>query len=260
MQSPAETGEWVASLNALGSVLQRQTGHPVKPVPLNSFAAEAARGRQASAHDLYLAPLDQMGGALGRLQLAPLVRFRDFRVNVLVRLESGIERAAQLKGRRIAAYPAASSHGAIALHWLSANGLRAADVRLRSSRSPEAMIDALLFGQVDAVALPQYGADEALERYGGKLALLGRSEAYPGFVLAAGPQLGEGEAERLREALLAVHETPTGRAALGAVRIRQIVGTSQLQPVNATTVIEAAARLERARRLFPGEAPPLEAR
>jgi serine/threonine protein kinase len=258
VQSAAETAEWVNSLNALGAVLKRRTGHPVTPLALASFVDEAVPGQAMTAHDLYLASLDQMGGAFERLRLIPLARFRDFRVNVLVRPESGIAGVAGLKDKRLAVYPAASSHGAITLHWLGANGLRAQDVKLRVSRSPEAMVDALLFGQVDAVALPQYGADEALGRYGGKLEVLGRSEAYPGFVLAAGPQVDEAEVERLREALLSLHESEAGRAALKAVRIRQTTGTTQLEPANASDLVAASDRLERARRQFPADAPQLQ--
>lgn len=258
VQSAGETAEWVGSLGALGAVLRKQTGHPVTPMALASFVDEAVPGEPMSAHDLYLASLDQMGGAFERLRLTPLARFRDFRVNVLVRPESGIAAVAGLKGKRLALYPGASSHGAITLHWLGANGLRAQDVKLRVSRSPEAMVDALLFGQVDAVALPQYGADEALARYGGKLEVLGRSEAYPGFVLAAGPQVDEAEVERLREALLALHETEAGRAALRAVRIRQTTGTTQLLPAVASELVAAGDRLERARRQFPADAPQLQ--
>jgi len=259
LQSAGEAGEWVNSLNALGALVRQRTGHAIKPVVLRDFAGEA-KDEAHSAHDLYLGSPDQMGEAIERLHLTPLARFRDFRVNLLVRPEAGIDRAALLKGKRIALYPANSAHGAITMHWLTVNGLRAQDVKLRVSRSPEAMIDALLFGQVDAVALPQYGADEALGRYGGKLDVLGRSEPYPGFVLAAGPQVSAQEARRLTDALLRAHETEQGRAALSAVRIRQTTGTAQLLPVMAGDVVAADARMDRARRQFPGDAVPLEVR
>lgn len=258
-QSSAETREWVASLGALDDLLQQATGRPVQAVPLADFAVEGSgRNTTASAHDLYLATVDQMGGALERLHLTPLARFRDFRVNLLVRGDSGIERVTQLKGRAIASFPRASSHGAIMMYWLSSNGFRPQEVRLRISRNPEAMIDALLFGQVDAVALPQYGADEALARYGAKLRVLSRSEAYPGYVLAAGPQVDAELRQHLTSALLALHDTPAGTAALKAVRIRQATGTTRLEPISSTDVLGAASRMERARRLFPADAPALE--
>ncbi|MDB5803868.1 MAG: hypothetical protein JWN73_1190 [Betaproteobacteria bacterium] len=256
LQGAAETGDWVASLKDLDTLLQKATGRPVTPVALHDFSAEALSGR--SAHDLYLATVDQMGGVLERLRLTPLARFRDFRVNLLVRGDSSIARVDQLRGRSIASFPAASAHGAIMMHWLGSNGFKPQDVKLRLSRNPEAMIDALLFGQVDAVALPQYGADEALQRYGGKLRLLGRSLPYPGYVIAAGPQVDPALAQQVATALLGLHGSPAGVAALKNVRIRQATGTTRLQRVSASEIVAAAGRMERARRLFPADALPLE--
>ncbi len=220
------------------------------------MAPAAADG--GGAHDLYLATVDQMGGALERLRLTPLARFRDFRVNLLVRGGSNIKRIDQLKGRSIASFPGSSSHGAIMMYWLGSNGLKPQDIRLRISRNPEAMIDALLFGQVDAIALPQYGADEALQRYGAKLQLLSRSEPYPGYVLAAGPRVSPELAQQITAALLGLHNTAAGAAALKSVRIRQTTGTTRLERISAADVVGAAGRMERARRLFPASAVPLQ--
>jgi hypothetical protein len=255
-QSSAETGESVASLKGMDALLQQAIGRPVTAVPLADFAAED--GGPGNAHDLYLATVDQLGGAMERLHLNPLVRFRDFRVNLLVRADSGITSLAQLKGRVVAGFPGASAHGAIMMHWLNSNGLPPREVHLRVSRNPEAMTDALLFGQVDAVALPQYGADEALDRYGAKLKVLARSEAYPGYVLAAGSRVAPELAQKLTDALLSLHQTRAGLAALKALHIRQTTGTTHLERLSAAEVVSAAARMERARRLFPADARPLE--
>ncbi|HEX4329636.1 MAG TPA: PhnD/SsuA/transferrin family substrate-binding protein, partial [Burkholderiales bacterium] len=255
-QSAAETRESLASLAELAAVLQKATGRPVVALPLHDFGAAAADG--AGTPDLYLATVDQMGSALERLRLTPLARFRDFRVNLLVRGGSNIKRIDQLKGRSIASFPGSSSHGAIMMYWLGSNGLRPQDIRLRISRNPEAMIDALLFGQVDAVALPQYGADEALRRYGEKLQVLSRSEPYPGYVLAAGPRVSPELARQITDTLLDMHDTPAGAAALKAVRIRQTTGTARLERISAADVVGAAGRMERARRLFPASAVPLQ--
>ena len=255
-QSASETRESLASLTALAAVLQKATGRPVVALPLRDFGAEAPDG--IGTRDLFLATVDQMGGALERLRLTPLVRFRDFRVNLLVRGDSNIKRIDQLRGRSIASFPGTSSHGAIMMYWLGSNGLKPQDIRLRISRSPEAMIDALLFGQVDAVALPQYGADEALRRYGEKLQVLSRSEPYPGYVLAAGPRVSPELAQQIAAALLDMHNTAAGAAALKAIRIRQTTGTVRLERISAADVVGAAGRMERARRMFPPAAVPLQ--
>ena len=257
-QSSNETREWLASLESFNQAAATALGRPVEAVQVKDYAAELARG--APAHDLYLAPLDKIGAPVRDLKLTPLARFRNFAVVFLVKAGSGIEKLSDLEGRSLAAYPADSSHGPIMMHWLLINEVRTGRISLRLSNSPEEMVDALFFGKADAVAIPQYGAEEALARYGSKLKVLSRSEAYPGFVLAVAPRLSRERAAALQQALLGLHKTPEGAQVLQAVRLRQAAGTVELAPIQATEVVAAAQRLERARKLYPPEAPPLETR
>jgi ABC-type phosphate/phosphonate transport system substrate-binding protein len=120
------------------------------------------------------------------------------------------------------------------------------------------MVDALLFGGVDAVALAQYGADDALARYGNKLKVIGKSDSYPGFILAAAPKVPSEQVAKLEQALLSLQNTPTGLTALKSIRIRQTAGTLALMPTSATEVVSAAERLDHARSLFPKNAVPLD--
>jgi serine/threonine protein kinase len=255
-QSATETDDWIASLKPFDQALTQAAGRTVSAVSIGDFGPELEAG--TPRHDLYLAPLDKIGPAVRRLHLTPVVKFRDFAVTLIVRPASPITRLADLQGRSLALYPADSTHGPITLHWLMSNDVKTELIKFKVSSSPDAMMDALLFGRIDAVALPQYSADQVLARYPDKLKAMGKSEAYPGFVLALAPRVPEEQAARLQQVLLAMHQTPAGLAALKDIRVRQVAGTVALERTSATEVVTAAERLERVRKLYPREALLLE--
>ncbi|MDB5805340.1 MAG: tyrosine kinase family protein [Betaproteobacteria bacterium] len=257
-QSAAETGEWTKSMRQFSTLLGEAVERSVETVQIADFSREMAQTE--ASYDLYLGPVDKIGIAVGRLRLTPLAKFRDFAVSIIVKSNSGVEKIAQLEGHSIATYPANSAHGPILMHYLLTNDVRIDQIALKLSGSPDAMVDALLFGVVDAVALAQYGADDALARYGNKLKVIGKSDSYPGFVLAAAPKVSSEQVARLEQTLLGLQNTSAGIAALKSIRIRQTAGTLALMPTSATEVAGAAERLDHARSLFPKNAVPLDAK
>ncbi|MDR2092685.1 MAG: phosphate/phosphite/phosphonate ABC transporter substrate-binding protein [Azoarcus sp.] len=144
----------------------------------------------------------------------PLVRYRTpFELLLIVRKDSGIERPADLHGRRIGLPDRLSLYHILGMKWLDTLDLRAGtDYTLSESPSHMALLLAVHAGQVDVAVtgrapllLLDANVRERLE------ALDVGHPVFPSLVTLAHGKLGGAEIGRIRAALETFPESPGGR-------------------------------------------------
>lgn len=139
-----------------------------------------------------------------------------FHSKIFVRADSPVKTLADLAGKRFAFGSANSTMG----HYVPRHMLRQAGITVERLAGHSFVSDhvnvalGVLAGEFDAGAVKE---DVYFQYEKRGLRAIATSEDFADHLLVAGPRLSAAQVARLRQALLRMHETPGGRAALQAM-------------------------------------------
>ena len=211
---------------ALEEYLSQKTGIPVQFTVLSRYGNIIDR---FTANKLDGAFFGSFTGALAirKLGVVPLARpvhedgTSTYQGYIFVRKDSGIKRAADMKGKRMAFVDKATTAGYLfPLAWLRENGVASPDGFFRESfftGSHDAAIRAVLHGSAD-VGAAKHSIYEQLQkeepRIDRELVVLARSPWVPSNGLCVRKDLDPALQKALKEALLGLEKDPRGKRVL----------------------------------------------
>lgn len=234
--SPQET---VRTYGKLFAYLGSQVGRPIELVQRKTYQ-ETLDLLQFEHLDValvctqvYVLGHDQMGLAL---LAAPAVNGRaEYHSLILVRSDSGVSRIEDLKGKRFAYTDPLSTSGRLyPLALLREHGEdpRAFFASATYTYSHDSSIKAVVQGLVDGAAVDSLVYGMWARRnpdLSANLRVIHRSSPFPSPPVVVGPQVDPELRERLREALLTMHQGPEGRRILAELGIDRFVPQSDDQ-------------------------------
>jgi serine/threonine protein kinase len=240
-----------SSMEPLIKIASDAIGRPINMVLTNSFAPKDGKKQP----DIIMAVTDKIGYAARDDNYAPLGKFRNIHAYYLTKADSTINALADLKGKTLAVYTRGSSVGPVSLHWLLLNNVKVDEINLKEFKDQDEMVDALMEGKVDAVAVAESGQDSAAKRYGSKVKQFSKSDPFPGYAIAVSKDFPPELAVKFTQALWKMEDTPQGKEALKAVIIGSATGSTEIKETTAREFINAAEQIDRARKLYPPAAP-----
>lgn len=212
--SPSKT---VEQFTPLTDYLSKTLGRPVTLRSAPNFASFIERTRAGEYDFIFTAP--HMGRlAQVRDGYVPLAQTGNpFVFIIVVRKESPLKSVADLRDRAVAIGAKLSMTYQVTNHALAGAGLELGkNVKFVDTASFSNIIRAVLKGEADAGAAPTsllYSSEYAKEVE--RLREIYRSEPIPSFFLLSHPRLGTALHVQLRSALMAFHQSATGRIYFG---------------------------------------------
>ena len=240
-----------SSMEPLIRIASEAIGRPINMTLTNDFSPKEGKKQP----DIIMAVTDKIGYAARDNNYAPLGKFRNIHAYYLTKSDSPINTVADLKGKTLAVYTRTSSVGPVSLHWLLLNSVKVDEINLKEFKDQDEMVDALMEGKVDAVAVAESGQDSAAKRYGSKVKQFSKSDPFPGYAIAVSKNFPPELAVKFTQALWKMDETPQGKEALKAVIIGSATGSTEIKETTAREFVNAAEQIDRARKLYPPAAP-----
>jgi serine/threonine protein kinase len=239
-----------SSMQPMLTIVSAAIGRPIEMTLVKDFKPEDGK----KAPEMIMAVTDKIGYAARDYGYAPIGKFRNIHAYYLSKVGTPIEKLTDLRGKTLGVYTRTSSVGPVSLHWLLLNDIKVEEITLKEFKDQEEMVDALMEGQVDAVAVAESGQESALRRFSARVRQFSKSDPFPGYAIAVSKDFPKEVAIKLTQSLWKLDDTPEGKEALKAVIIGSAAGSSEIKETTAREYIKAAEQIDRARKLYPAAA------
>jgi tRNA A-37 threonylcarbamoyl transferase component Bud32 len=236
-----------SSMQPMLTIVSAAIGQPIEMALVKDFKPEDGK----KPADMIMAVTDKVGYAARDYGYAPIGKFRNIHAYYLSKVGTPIDKLTDLKGKTLGVYTRGSSVGPVSLHWLLLNDIKVEEITLKEFKDQEEMVDALMEGQVDAIAVAESGQESALRRFSARVRQFSKSDPFPGYAIAVSKDFPKETAIKLTQSLWKLDETPEGKEALKAVIIGSAAGSTEIKETTAREYIKAAEQIDRARKLYP---------